>query len=928
MVTYRDGSRRDAEQGGHGLHVVLLDAAQQEHLPVDLREAVQRIPYGVDPFVLEDFTDDGGGGGRKQVAVLGALAPGAVQNLALDVLALEVVVDVEQGLAEKTQQDRGHAARLRFDLRQFGKGGAPDVLDEILGIDHPGQLAEAVSGLREERRAEAPDDPGDALGSALDGLAHVDGGWVAHADFVRRLGQSVPGWRATGSGVLRHAGTEKKRHRGGKAASSGDMERAAKENRPMNASFQNRQPIPDGESVVAAFLQQFLDDRRACQIRPVEDYQRMFPGYEERIAREHGVLMDGEPVALQPGAPLAVPGDVGPYRLVRELGRGGQCVVYLAEDRRLGDRQVALKVLSGLGAFSEPLRTRFLREAAHCARLDHPAICAVYEVGEERGIQYIAMRYVSGETVADRLRRAREGEPWPWEVVAELFEKVARALHLAHERGLLHRDIKPGNIIVDEQGEPVLLDFGLALDLAVNHHTLTETGQLLGTPAYMSPEQIALRRKEIDRRSDLYSMGVTLYECLTLCRPFDAESREVLYRKILEEEPPIPRKDSPPLPRDLWTILGRCLEKDPERRFTGCLELAEELARVRRHEPIRTRQRLPAVRFYRTLARRPRWIFVPAAILVGVVLMATLYARQVAVRVARERAMVAQYEAMDREMEAREEFTRLTDMQRLRDLESRVSDLWPAAPQKVAEMERWLEESHDLVSREEDYRRHLRHFENIAAEHTPPGFDDPADAWKYDQLQDHVGRLDRFLAPGDGWIATVEQRIEQAKSAASSSSREAWRRVFQDVADSPRYGGLRLNPQSGLVPLGAQPSTGLQEFAVLGSGMVPERLADGTLGEDGATAILLVLLPPSDEAGALLVSRRAVTRAQLTRLAGPGAEDPDFAGPGPIDNILRRAGLRLPTTAEWERVQGQGSSASFTATTSVLSFHAVRDVEK
>ncbi len=298
---------------------------------------------------------------------------------------------------------------------------------------------------------------------------------------------------------------------------------------------------------------------------------------------------------------------------MRELGRGGQAVVHLAEDARLG-RKVALKVLNEpLGEGSIDALIRFQREAEVASRLDHPGICAVYEAGEFEGRHYIAMRHVEGETLAACIARARsDRDPPPVptrreeiDAIVELFERAARALHAAHEAGLIHRDVKPGNIMVSASGEPVILDFGLARDEESAGETLTLTGVLMGTPAYMSPEQLIGKGARLDRRTDVYSLGVALYERLTLRRPFVAPTREALYRAIVAQEPRRARRVNAAIGRDLEIVLVTALEKDRDRRYQTAWDMAEDLRRVRTREPIRARPAGPLLRSRRWVERNP-----------------------------------------------------------------------------------------------------------------------------------------------------------------------------------------------------------------------------------------------------------------------------------------------------------------------------------
>ncbi|MBI5362029.1 MAG: serine/threonine protein kinase, partial [Planctomycetes bacterium] len=291
----------------------------------------------------------------------------------------------------------------------------------------------------------------------------------------------------------------------------------------------------------------------------------------------------------------------GNYRLLRELGRGAQGVVWLAEDASLR-RKVALKMLTGAGAQSQLTRDRFKREAELTSKFEHPGICGVHDFGEVDGMPYIAMQYVRGSTLASIVEKARGaaggakggdtisiaggGNKGELEDVLRLVERAARALHVAHEAGLVHRDIKPANIMVTTEGHPVLLDFGLARDIESEGQTLTQSGQILGTPAYLAPEQIVATRGTVDRRTDVYALGVTLFECLTLHRPFEGQSWDQLFHAILDGAPPSPRAINPRIPRELATVIEVAMEREQTRRYPTAEALAEDLRRVRSFEPI------------------------------------------------------------------------------------------------------------------------------------------------------------------------------------------------------------------------------------------------------------------------------------------------------------------------------------------------------
>jgi serine/threonine protein kinase len=337
------------------------------------------------------------------------------------------------------------------------------------------------------------------------------------------------------------------------------------------------------------------------------------------------------------GEPAPVDGDrFGDYELLRPLGSGGMGTVWLARQRREGvDRTVALKMIRGGGLRSAEARERFRREARAAFRVEHPALCPVYDVGEVEGTPYLAMRYVPGCTLAELVAAARRsGRPLdlpgapatatrastgsrgprtgggpPLERLLELFETLALALHAAHEAGLIHRDVKPGNVMVTPAGEPVLLDFGLVRtdDEASD---LTQSGQPLGTPAYMAPEQIRGHGGEVDRAADVYGLGATLYECLTLEPPFRAETREALYRAILDTPPRPARRSVRGLPKDLDAILETALRKEPRHRYRTALEFAEDLRALREHEPIHARAAGPLTRTALWMRRNPLASFV------------------------------------------------------------------------------------------------------------------------------------------------------------------------------------------------------------------------------------------------------------------------------------------------------------------------------
>jgi serine/threonine protein kinase len=320
-----------------------------------------------------------------------------------------------------------------------------------------------------------------------------------------------------------------------------------------------------------------------------------------KVRPDAGASGDGDP-----------PGQLGDFRIVREIGRGGMgSVVYEAEQLSL-KRRVALKLLpAGLGR-SKTVIARFHREAEAVARLNHPGIAAVHTMGERDGAFFIVQELVEGGyTLASRLQEIREARGAAADVLREMtgiFAEVAEALQHAHETGVIHRDIKPTNILLTPEGRAKVIDFGLAR--VENALELSRTGDYSGTPAYTSPEQAMGRRMGIDHRTDVFSLGVAFFEALTLQRPFEGESTCDQLKKNVLEEARDPRDLNPSIPRGLALICLKAMEKKPEDRYQTMQELAEDF---RRHQSGKKMRRFRP--------GRNRRIFVAAALVVTVLVL-------------------------------------------------------------------------------------------------------------------------------------------------------------------------------------------------------------------------------------------------------------------------------------------------------------------
>ena len=363
------------------------------------------------------------------------------------------------------------------------------------------------------------------------------------------------------------------------------------------------------------------------------------------------VPAERESYLVDPGAPAQDPGSVhvgsiiDGYRIKRQIGRGGMGVVYEAEQISLG-RTVALKVMPPASVRNERAMERFRGEATAIARLSHPRIVAVHGFNVTGGVAYLAMEFVEGldmAEVVDRLRTARThgrrfvrisgpdleqditewargrklmgtvpGDPRirsgividlrnPFPMMAALIADIADALRHAHSNGVIHRDLKPSNLLLDREGRLKLSDFGLAKDM--DTASVTETGDFVGSPAYVSPEQASTRRAGVDARTDIYSLGVTFYEMLTLHQPFAGKNVAVVLRNIITGDPPAPSKVNPRIPADLETIVLKAIERDPVKRYQSAEELGDDLRRFLNFEPISARPLGRAAQAWRTVRR-------------------------------------------------------------------------------------------------------------------------------------------------------------------------------------------------------------------------------------------------------------------------------------------------------------------------------------
>jgi serine/threonine protein kinase len=343
--------------------------------------------------------------------------------------------------------------------------------------------------------------------------------------------------------------------------------------------------LPANDPELAAFLQQhvFLTELGSWWRAAAGD------GAEAHIEEQGG----GASEANEAGALPSLPG----YEILREIARGGMGVVY--EARQVGlNRPVAVKVILHGALASGADRRRFATEAAAAAKLKHPNIVVIHEVGDHAGQPFFSMEYVAGESLA-KITRARR---LPAEQAARYVADVARAVQFAHEHGVLHRDIKPSNVLIDETGRVRVMDFGLAKEVDADDK-LTVTGQLLGTPSYMAPEQITGPASAIGPACDVYGLGALLYELITGQPPFRGATQVETLLASMESDPPLPRKLNPSVPRPLEMIALKCLEKQPADRYATAADVAADLDRFLDSETLSISSPNLLDRLVRTLER-------------------------------------------------------------------------------------------------------------------------------------------------------------------------------------------------------------------------------------------------------------------------------------------------------------------------------------
>lgn len=599
---------------------------------------------------------------------------------------------------------------------------------------------------------------------------------------------------------------------------------------------------------------------------------------------------------------MNAPLSFGDYDLLEVIG-GGMGIVYRAR-RRGEDRDVALKLLRQERLLDGEARARFARELAALQRVRHPAICPLLAAGEVDGLPFLCMPLLRGQDLGARIEAARErGDTIPWRDAVAWIATIAEALHEAHRAGLVHRDIKPSNIFVDEDGAPHLLDFGLARFDADRLRHLTRTGQVIGTPTYLAPEQLEARRGETDARADVYGLGATLFELLTAEPPFAAATRVELYERILDGPSPDLTARRPDLPPALAEVLAVALSRTPAHRQPSAADFAADLRRAAHGELPRWRRQPWQRRAVASLRKHTTAVLAAAgAVLLGAHLIHLLAEQRVLAQV-RELAVSG------------DEIRRSRERILLDDYEV----LPPPWPEHADRLQQWLARARPLA-------------DGKTFDPALLADDDPAAR----TAAVHRHALVRA-------VADVERRLAdaQAQGETEGDAAAAWQRAAAAVASDPRFGAA-LRPQHGLLPLGEDPDSGLQLFLHLAShdpgAKVPAKDDSGHLRLEHGHGIVFVLVPggraTSVEDGAhatlepFLIAKHELTRSQHRRLdAGyDPSEWPLVRLPTgevqtlqhPVDNVqfaevrllLQRWGMDLPTDLQFDWVAGSCGDAS------------------
>ena len=623
------------------------------------------------------------------------------------------------------------------------------------------------------------------------------------------------------------------------------------------------------------------------------------------------------------------------FALQRRLD-GGTAEVYVATDLANG-AEVLLKLLRHPALLDPAARRSLEREAFAAARLDHPGIGKVLEIGEFEGVPYLVQAFVEGISLAEWLDRHRRGGVLrergglaltDIDLVLGWLEGIARALHVAHQHGLVHRDVKPSNILLPFRGRPLLLDFGMCQEIAPSSGSARTPTPVGGTLAYMAPELLAPRERPVGPAADIHALGVTLFEAVTLRLPYSGADEQQLSRAILLQAPPT-RRQCPRHPRGVHRVIACAMAKAAWERYPSAEAFADDLARLRRGEPVAPPCPPWTTRWARWCGARRHLLW--ASLLLVMPLLVLVFA---------EHSLA---EAKDPDLEL------MAISSRLAVANAHADELVPGRPDQVPAMRRWLTEEGEPLGAT------LPALQSRLAELRRSALPDPAVLAVLVAVE---VQLVQFVTGARGALPRMRERLAWALGAEELTLRapaQAWRDTIEAVAADPRYRGLRLRPMLELVPLGPDPQSGLFEFyhprsAWTGSLPVHRDPKSKKLVLHDTCGLVFVLIPPGtcrigeqhedplrpryDPTAAVysepfefafdafLLSKYEMTQVQWLHLAGEnpstfrigrsyygdievGYRHPvESVSAADCDELLREFGLVLPTDAQWEYACG------------------------
>ncbi|MCE9592609.1 MAG: SUMF1/EgtB/PvdO family nonheme iron enzyme [Planctomycetes bacterium] len=599
------------------------------------------------------------------------------------------------------------------------------------------------------------------------------------------------------------------------------------------------------------------------------------------------------------------------YRVQEHVASGGMGAILKVWDEDLR-RNLAMKVV--LRAEGEPQNdsgspalARFIEEAQVTGQLDHPGIVPVHEIGlDEQGRVYFTMRLVAGRDLEAIFALVREGkEGWTQTRAVGVLLKVCEAMAYAHSKKVIHRDLKPANVMVGAFGEVYVMDWGLARVLGRDdtsavrlkrepdtsflvhtdrHDTVrgdrssplkTLDGDILGTPAYMSPEQGRGALAEMGPASDVYSLGAILYFLLAEHMPYGEPGAEpdavTVWTRLREGAPASLAERARNAPVELIAVCEKAMAREPAARYSSMLEFADDLRAYLENRVVRAYETGAYAElrkwFVRNKALATTILAASALIVLGSSTAAWVLSRKNAEladlserrRESEQAARASEAEAQRSEKLASEraaQILRLADVTRLAQLEQSAARLWPAHPENVRTYESWLNDARALVARRELHRKTLDEFRRAGSVTPASGeaaakwvFATPEEQWQHDTLHGLIERLDAFAKPEHGLLADVEHRLRFAnvieeESVSGKDASAAWTAAIDEASRSPLYAGLKLSPQLGLLPIGRDPHSGFSEFAHLQTGVPAVRDAkSGELEVTEDSGLVLVLLP-------------------------------------------------------------------------------------